>query len=214
MSTTNNQLKLPKLDIKKADYKEALNKLVVILMLDKKAIADVATDSKYHFPALIFLILGAIAAPLGGMLFGVRALNVVLRINFSYFLTSSLLMILTSLIAIYVMAFVAVKLFKGKGDLSNLFAVLGVAMGVRVVEIIGTLITGLQGLIGIAITIWLVAVAYITLKEQFKLDEGNSILTIIVTAVIVMIAGSIIGSLMGPSLSYGTLNLGGISLTY
>lgn len=209
-----NNLKIPKMDLKKADFGNSFTKLVELIKFNHKVMDEVAGDSKYYFPALIFLLAGSIAAPLGGLLFGVRALNVVVRTNFSYFLTTALISIITSLLAVYVTSFVAVKFFRGQGKLSEFFAVIGLCMGVRVLDLAGYIFHGLGGLLSVIVGIWLLVILFVSIKRVFKLDDANTVLTIVVSLIAMVIVGALLNSVMGAPFSIGSLDLSTISLTY
>jgi hypothetical protein len=209
-----NNLKIPKLDVKKADFSSSFARLIEIIKFKHKSIDEVAADSKYYFPALIFLLAGCIAGPLGGVLFGVRALNVVVRTNISYFLTTALISIIIALASIYIISFVAVKFFKGQGKLSELFSVIGLCMGVRVLDLVGYLFHGLGGLISAVVGIWLLIILFISIKRIFKMDEANTVLTIIVSIVAIVVLSGLLNSVIGSPFSLGSLDLGSISLTY
>ena len=214
MTTHENNMKIPKINIKKADYKDSFSKLIEIIRFKHKAMDEVGEDPKYLFPALIFLVLGSIAGHLGGMLFGVRALNVVVRTNPAYFLSTALISIIVTLAFVYITSYVAIKFFKGQGKLSGFFAVIGLCMGVRVIELAGYLLPGLLGLISAVIGIWLLIILFVSVKRVFKLDDANTVLTIIISLVAILVLGGLLNSFIGYPFSIGSLNLGSISLTY
>ncbi len=183
----NDALKMPKICGKDFNFSKALKDLVGVLKLDKKVIDEVANDVKGGFNALVFLIVGAIAGPLGFLLFGLDFGFMTWRPDVGSQLIAMVLMIALNLFFIFVVSFVSVKFFKGKGTFAQFFRVIGLVGGLNVFMFIVPLMMSLGSLISLVVGIWALVASYVTLKTVFKMDDTNTILTIIVSVVVYVV---------------------------
>ncbi|MFC1749042.1 Yip1 family protein [Pseudomonadota bacterium] len=211
MTTKINQLKLPHFNFKKLDFQGAFKKLIDLIKLDKKAIAAVSSSDKFTTPALIFLVIGSIAGPVGGMFHVSQTISLVGNAAYSSFVASAVIGVIVSALAIYIASFVAVKLFNGKGTFEEFFRVIGLCMGVKILDFFVAFIPVIAGIVSLVILVWLIVIIFITIKDIFKLDEANTVLTMLVAGVIVLVIGGILSATNVPVRS---ANLGPISITY
>ncbi len=207
-------MEIPKIDMKDVDFGGAFKQLVEVLKLNKKAIESVASNVKGGAAAAIFLVAGAIAAPLGSLLFGYKFMNVVYRPDIVTVLIQAALAVVMTVAVLFITTMVANKLFKGKGSFADYFRVMGLVYGLNVVAFLGVAVPSLTSLVSLIIGIWILVVTFYAIQTIFKLDNTNAILTIIVTVVATIVLGAVIASLgygvAGPS----SVDLSNISIRY
>lgn len=208
-------MELPKIDMKDMDFGNAFQKFIKIVKLDKKAIESVSKDNKGGTAAAVFLAVGAIAAPLGSLVFGYRFFNTIVRPDIGSSLIGALLAIVMAALTLFVTSVVAVKLFKGHGSFAEFFRVAGLAYGLNVLNFVGFLVPALGMILGLVVSIWLLVISYVTIKMIYKLDDANTVLTMIVTVIVFLLLGGIIASLgVGGVMSGMGGGVPSMSLTY
>lgn len=188
-------MEMPKIDMKDMDFGNAFQKFLKVIKLDKKAIVAVSEDKKGGTAAAIFLVIGAIGSPLGSLVFGYRFFNTVVRPDIGSALLGSLLAVVMAALTLFVTSIVAVKLFKGHGSFPEFFRVAGLAYGLSVLYFFGFLVPSLQMLLGLVVGVWMLVISFVTIKQVFKLDDANTVLTMIVTVIVFLLLGGIITSL-------------------
>jgi hypothetical protein len=171
---------MPKVDLKKASgaaLKGGLKDVIEILKLNKSRISAVAgRESEGITVALVYLIIGAIGAPLGTAVFGVTFFGTRITTPILNALVNCVVAAVVGALVLYVTSFVAEKVFKGKGTFSQYFRVMGYAYLLNVVGFL-TMIPFL----GALASLYLLVVSFVALKEVHKLDSTNVVLTILVT---------------------------------
>ncbi len=207
---------IPKVDFKNVNadaLKGGFGDIISILKLDKTAIDRVAhRDTEGVSLALVYLMIGALGAPLGGMLIGYTFFNVTVRTPFVNAIIGGVLAIVLSAVVLYVTSLVAQKMFQGQAKFDQYFRVMGYASIVNVVAfltflpILATLaqiwilvvnyfaLTLVHNLATLA-QIWILVVNYFALTLVHKLNSTNAVLTIIVTIVAFIVLTGIIASL-------------------
>ncbi len=206
-------MEIPKIDMKDVDFGGAFKQFVEILKLNKKAIESVAGNAKGGAAAVVFLVAGAIAAPLGSLIFGYKFMNVVYRPEIVHVLIQAVLAAAMAVAVIFVTTIVANKLFKGKGSFADYFRVMGLAYGLNVLVLAGYAVPSLAPLIGLVVGVWGLVITFYALQLIFKLDNTNVILTIIVTIVAMVVLSGIVASL-GYGAAYSSVDLSGLSMRY
>jgi len=193
---TDPAMEMPKIDMKDVNVGNAFQQFVSIMKLDKKAIEAVAKNEKGGAVAGLFLLVGAIAGPLAGWLFGTRLGPIVVRSQLSEMLVGAVFAVVIAALTIFITTLVATRLFKGKGSFAEFFRVMGLVYGAYVLNILGGLVPALSPIIALVVAIWVLVVSYVAIKTVFKLDDTNAVLTIIVTVVAYLILGALVGSIM------------------
>lgn len=206
-------MEIPQIDMKDLDFGGAFKQFLEILKLNKKAIESVAGNAKGGAAALIFLVAGAIAAPLGSLIFGYKILNVVYWPDIVAVLIQAVFAAVMAVAVIFVTTVVANKLFKGKGSFADYFRVMGLAYGLNVVILLGYAVPSLAPLLGLVASIWGLVIMFYALQIIFKLDNTNVILTIIVTIVAMVVLSAVVASL-GYGAAYSTIDLSSLSGRY
>jgi hypothetical protein len=187
-------IEMPQIDVKNLDVKNAFQQFVRIIKLDKQAVEDVSKDKKGDTVALFSLILGAIASPLAMGIFGITVLGITIRPNLTDVVMQSVLAIIMAGLTLFITSMVALKLFKGHGSFSEYFRVGGLVYGLNVLGILSFIVPSFGPLIGLVIGIWMLVINYIAIKTIFKLDDTNTVLTMIVTIIVFFLLAAVIGS--------------------
>jgi len=190
--------------------KEFMNALE-ILKLNGKKMEEIAANKAAALPALIFILIGALAFHVGiyfffaNMMKGLGALagmgDFSLNIPLLDLLISFLLLSVITIVEIFVLDFVANIAFKGQGKFGQLFRVLGYANLVMIISVFMQI-----GFIG---GIWLLVVSYVALTKIKKLDSTNTVLTIIISLVVVAVLSYLVNLLF-----VNVLHLGGMFSMY
>ena len=189
-------LAIPKFDFTKLDFAGAFGKLVEICKLNKKVIDEVANDEKYNSISLVFLAIGAAAGPLFFLIFGISLPGgYVLRPDTLRGILNVVLSPAISVVGLYALAYVAINLFKGQGTFAKALRVLGLTSGVSAILALGYIVPSLMSILGLVVGIWMLVVGYVSLKEVFKMDDTNTVLSLIVTVVVLGVLMAILGSL-------------------
>jgi hypothetical protein len=173
---------IPKVDLKGVNVnalKGGLTDVVEILKFNKSRIDAVAgREGEGITMALVYLVIGAIAGPLGAVLLGETAFGVTIRLPIVNGLLRAVVGVAISCIVLYITNLVAERLFQGKGKFPAYFRVMGYASLIGVVSFL-TLVPLLSAVAGF----WLLGINYVALQQVHKLDSTNAVLTIIVTVV-------------------------------
>ncbi len=208
---------IPKVNLKgvtPAALKGGFMDVVEILKMNKAKMETVAgREAEGINMALVYLAIGSIAAPIGGMIFGYGFGNLTYRTPVVNGLIGAVISIVMAAVFIYVTNLVAVRLFKGKGNFPAFFRVMGYASLINVVSIL-TIVS----LLGAVAGIWLLVVYFFALQVVHKLDATNTVLTIIVSVVVMAIIGyllALIGlsAFMGGVGAISGLGMPGVSIT-
>ncbi|MBN1494527.1 YIP1 family protein [Candidatus Peregrinibacteria bacterium] len=184
--------------------KEFMN-AIEILKLNGKKMEEVAGNKSAALPALLFILIGALAFHIGiyfffanmmrglGGLVGMSGFSVAIPI-FDLLISFVLLSVMT-IVGIFIYDFVGSTFFKGHGKFGELFRVLGYANLVMIVSIFMQI-----GFIG---GIWLLVVSYIALTKIKKLNTTNTVLTMIISLVAVAVLSYLVNLLFVNVLHWG-----------
>jgi hypothetical protein len=174
---------IPKVDLKSvnaAALKGGVTDVLEIVKLNQSRMDAVAKrDSEGITMALVYLAIGALAAPLGGAVFGYSVLGTVFRTPIVSALIGAVVAIVLSVLGLYITNLVAVKLFKGQGKFPEYFRVMGYASLINVVGLLS-----MVSVLGSIAGIWLLVINFKALMSVHKLDTTNAVLTIIVSVVV------------------------------
>lgn len=177
---------IPKVDLKKVSgesLKGGFADVIEILKLNKSRISAVANrESEGIGIALVYLIIGAIGAPLGTAIIGYSLLGTRITTPFMSALFAALVAAVVAAVTLYITSLVAEKLFKGKGTFSQFFRVMGYAY---ILNVVGFLT--IVPFLGSLASIYMLVVTFVALQEVHKLDTTNAVLTILVTIAVFMV---------------------------
>lgn len=195
---------IPKVDLKGVTpdaLKGGFMDVVEILKMNKVKMDAVAgRDSEGITISLVYLAIGAIAAPVGGAIFGYFGF----RTSIVSALISAVVSVVLAAAVYYITNIVAVNLFKGKGSFPAYFRVMGYASLANVLGLL-TMVSILGTVAGLYVGL---VINFIALQRIHKLDTTNAVLTIIVSVVATAILGSVL-AMVGLSAGVGMM-MGGV----
>lgn len=90
--------------------------------------------------------------------------------------------------------FIGTKLFKGESSFNEMLRLLGFAQAPRLLSVFG-FIPCLGGILSIVGWIWALVASYIAVKEGLDLDDGKTILTVLISFVVVIVINTFV---LGP----------------
>jgi hypothetical protein len=93
--------------------------------------------------------------------------------------------------------FIGTRLFKGDSSFNEMLRLLGFAQAPRLLAVFG-FIPCLGGILSIVGWIWSLVASYIAVKEGLDLDDGKTILTVLISFVVVIIFNVLV---LGPILA-------------
>ena len=165
-------------------YMNELKTAVNVALLKKEVMHHVATDkSKTRFAYIIIVI----AALLG--LIGQQVFPIFFRPSIGFSLLTAVMQVVGAVVGIYVMSYIAKKLFHGAAEHDQFFRVAAYAMIVGWISLIPQLswIGGIWGLVLIVVI----------LKTIHRLTTGGVIGTIIVTIIVGFVASLVLTPILG-----------------
>ncbi len=93
--------------------------------------------------------------------------------------------------------FVGTKLFNGTADMGEMLRVIGFAQAPRLLSALG-FIPCIGALFSIAGWVWALAASFVAIREGLDLDNGKTLLTIIVSFIGALIVSFLIGLVLAP----------------
>ncbi len=180
-----------------------LDRIIGVFKLDRQVFLAVARDEAATTQAAIVVAIVAALSVVGTLL---GAMFNVLR-GQPRALAGALLGVIVTFVLTFinwgiwsvVTYFVGTELFKGKATLNEMLRVIGFAYAPRMLSVIPCI----GGLIG---AIWSLIASYVGIKAALELDDVNTIITILVGWLIIVILGSIVGALgVGGAVGFGVL---------
>jgi len=212
---TDESLKVPKMDMKDVNIGNAFQQFVGIMKLDKKVIQSVSASPKGFTVAALFLLVGVSAGPIMQAIFGYNFLGIVVHPSISATIVSIVIALAMAVVGIFVTTLVATKMFNGKGTFAQYFNVVGLAYGLQVVTVVSTILPGFTMLVAFALAIWGLVVGYVVVKEVFKLDNANTVLTLIVTFISILVVSAVLASVflamgLSSAMNAASVNVGDI----
>jgi hypothetical protein len=93
--------------------------------------------------------------------------------------------------------FIGTRLFKGDSSFNEMLRLLGFAQAPRLLAVFG-FIPCLGGILGLVGWIWSLVASYIAVKEGLDLDDGKTILTVVISFVVVIVINVFV---LGPVLA-------------
>ena len=161
-----------------------LKKALQIAFFKEKDMHDVALDKKKTNYAYYIIAASGALGVIGQQIFG----NGWFKPTLGYSIYHGVFQVISTIAIIYLMSFIAKKLFSGKGKFDDFFRVMGYASIVSFVAIIPSI-----SLIG---GLWYLALIFVILKTIHKLTTGGAIGTIIVSIIAAMIAIAILSPIL------------------
>ncbi len=168
----------------KLNFKKEISEAWKIATLNKTAMNHVAGDKGKQVFAYYFIIAAGVLSLIGSQIFAPFV-----KPSLGFSILAALFHIITTIIGIYIVSFVAKKFFKGHADHNHFFRVMGYGMLV--------LWLGLFPPLSFIGAIWSLVIIFVALKTIHKLTTGKTIGTLLVSLVIMVIVSAILSPLMG-----------------
>ncbi len=164
------------------------------MSLDRSFYREAAADGRYGQQALTVVIIVAIltgagsflGAMLGGNFFGA----------FVLLLVSIVMAIVGYYIWAYVIQWVGAQFFQGKATAPELLRTLGFAYAPNALAVL-SFIPCVGGLIALIGAIWSLVCGFFAVRDAHQLDDGKTLLTVIIGWVIVMIVVAVVTGIVG-----------------
>lgn len=190
------------------DFNRIINGMMRAMRLDKTFFEEVERDTSYNQDALAVVILVSIAGGIGGFLgnliSGNSFLNAILGL-----IVGVLLAVLGYFIWVYVAQFIGTRLFKGTGDVGEVQRAFGFAYAPQILGVL-SFIPCLGGLVALAAWIWSIAAGFVAIRQSLNQDNTNAALTVIVSAIAVIVVTALISLVLGGILGIGAAGIGAI----
>ena len=173
-----------------------VNRMIRAARLEVPLYEEVEADTRATNQALLVVVIVAIAAGIGQALVGG---NIIGRLIFG---------VLNALIGwavwSYVVYFVGTRFMGGTATYGELLRTLGFAESPGVLYVFG-FIPILGGLIGLIAFIWSIVGGFIGTRQALDIDNGKTLITIIVAAIVLIIVVAIISIILGTIFGLGVL---------
>ena len=170
-------------------WKKEVLRVVEIVKLKVSVMTEVAADEKANVPAGIFICLSAFAMAFNQYLFPVRFMGIVYRPGIDAVIVQAIIYAVFSAVGIFILGFVAQKLFKGKAKSCDFFRVCGYA------SLLG--VAGLVPVAGLVAGLWMLVVCFKALKNIQKLSDGAAVGTMVVAFVATVLVVAVFGAVFG-----------------
>lgn len=161
-----------------SEVKTAFN----VALFKKDVMAHVASDVQKTKFGYYIIAVGAILGFLGMQLFGGW-----FKPTIASGLVSMVIQAVMAVVGLYVVSYIAQKLFKGAATHDQFFRVAAYGMILTWASIIPA--------VGMIIGLWSLALFFVILKTVHKLTTGGAIGTIIVTVIAYMVVGTILATM-------------------
>ncbi len=177
------------------DYKTELKNALNIALLKKNVMHHVAEDKKKTVFGYYVIIAAAVLGIVGQQLF-----MSYFKPSLKFSLINGIVQVISVIIGIYVVSFIAKSIFKGNAKHDAFFRVMAYGMIVMWLTVVPML--------GIVSGIWGLVLMFVILKTIHKLTTGGAIGTILVSFVVMIVISMILAPL------YGLLGLGSMGGTF
>jgi hypothetical protein len=153
-----------------------------VALFKKDVMAHVTSDVQKTKFGYYIIVVGAILGFLGMQIFGGWAKPTIVG-----GLINMVVQAVMAVVGIYVMSYVAKKLFKGAAEHDHFFRVAAYGMILMWASILPA--------VGMIAGLWGLALIFVILKTVHKMTTGGAIGTLIVTVILYMVVGAVIGAL-------------------
>lgn len=164
----------------KIDWKKELQDAWNTVILNKSTMQHIAQDKSKTTFAYYIIIISALLSFIGSQIF-----PVMLKPTFLSGFLIAIIQIAGAIIFIYIMSFIAKKIFNGKAKHDELFRVMGYGMAITWIGLIPHL-SFIGGL-------WVMVVMFVVLKSIHKLTIGGTIGTLIISSILTLVILGILG---------------------
>lgn len=188
------------------DTSTLINDIRRAVTFDASFYRQAANDDRYSQQALLIVMIVAGLSGIGAFLSSLFSGNfvgafvgLVLGVGFA---------IIGYFVWVYVIQYVRAQFFQGRATAPQLQRTLGYAYAPTVLGFF-SFIPCLGGLIALAGSLWALACGFFAVREVHQLDDGKTLLTVIIGWVVVMVLAAIVG-LIGAIFGAGAMGLGAL----
>ena len=164
------------------------------MSLDRSFYREVADDPRYSQEALMVVILAAALSGVGSFLtqlFGGNFFGSIIAL-----MVGVVLAVVGYYIWAYVIQWLGATMFRGQGTAPELLRGLGFAYGPMALGIF-TFIPCVGGLVAAVGAIWALVCGFFAVRETHKMSDGQTIVTVIVSWLVVAILTAIVWAVIG-----------------
>ncbi|KKT19395.1 MAG: hypothetical protein UW03_C0019G0013 [Candidatus Peregrinibacteria bacterium GW2011_GWA2_43_8] len=172
-----------------AAWKKEGMRAVEIIKLKTTVMTEVAGDEKGNVPAGAFIVLASLAMAFNQYLFPYEIMGISYRPGLDSVIVQAILYAVFSAVGIFVLGFIAQKLFKGKAKPCEFFRACGYS------SLLG--VTGLIPMVGMLAGLWMLVVYFMLLKNVQKLDDGSAVGALVVALIAMVVVGGLCGIVFG-----------------
>ncbi len=181
-----------------------INGTIRAARLDVPFYEEVEHDPSYDRDALGLVILVSLVGALGSFLsslFAGEILGAILG-----FIIAAIMGVFSYYLWAYLVHFIGTSMFKGTGDRGEVLRCLGFAYAPRLLNIL-SFVPCLGPLVGLIAWVWSMATGFVAVRQSMDLDNTNAALTVIISAVIVIVITLILG------LIFAAIGIAGAAVT-
>ena len=188
------------------DTTNLIENLQRALRFDVSFYREAANDERYNRQALTVVILAAVLSGVGaflGSLFDGAVGGAFLGLLLGVVVT-----VVGYYVWAYVVQFVGAQFFQGQATTPQLLRVLGYAYAPIALNVLN-FIPGVGGLLALAGSVWALVCGFFAVREAHRLNDGKTLLTVIIGWIIVAIITALIG-VFGALFGAGAVGLGSL----
>jgi hypothetical protein len=188
------------------DFNRIINGMMRAIRLDTSFYEEVEHDPSYNRDALVVVILVSVVGAIGnflGALFTGRGFGAAI----GGMIVGLVLAVLGYFLWVFVAHFIGTKMFKGSGDRGEVQRAFGFAYSPQILNILA-FIPCIGGLIGLVAWIWSIVTGFVAIRQSLDQDNTNAALTVVVSAIVVFVIITILGSIFA-AMGFGVAALSG-----
>lgn len=188
------------------DTSALFNDIRRAVTFDASFYRQAANDERYSQQALLIVMIVAALSGAGAFLrsiFSGHLLGALVGLVLGVGLT-----IVGYFVWVYVIQYVGAQFFQGRATAPQLQRTLGYAYAPTMLGFF-SFIPCLGGLVALAGSLWALACGFFAVREVHQLDDGKTLLTVIIGWVVVMVLTAIVG-LVGALFGAGAMGLGAL----
>lgn len=188
------------------DTSTLINDIRRAVTFDASFYRQAANDERYSQQTLIIVMIVAALSGVGAFLSNLLSghffgalLGLVLGIGFA---------IVGYFVWVYVVQYIGAQFFQGRATVPQLQRTLGYAYAPTALGFF-SFIPCIGGLVALVGSLWALACGFFAVREVHQLDDGKTLLTVIIGWVVVMVIAAIVG-MIGAIFGVGAMGLGAL----
>jgi hypothetical protein len=189
------------------DFNRIASGMIRAARLDRDFYEEIEHDPSYNRDALIVVIIAAVASGVGTFINGVLFVRGGIFLSLVGLVVSVGVAILAYYLWTFLAHFFGTRFFKGSGDRDEVQRALGFAYAPQALNFLA-FIPCLGSLIGLVAWVWSIAAGFVAVRQSLDMDDGNAILTVLVSGISTALVMGLVGIVLG-GLGLGVASLGG-----